>query len=211
MSTSGIVVHYKGWGCHSCNTQEILCFKWEICVQVARHFSVSPWHKTRPACIFFPLCLFLTVFLLIMLTFQALRQCIVVLLLLGLTVALCHITMCCCYLNVTSFGYWRNCRKDSWFCLGWHYIRFVIIVCVWCWWLVNTWKFVCPPSIPSPAPSGRCFGWKRRWWERQSEKVVEFVAWWSPVSEVVNGGSPWEWNSSIYACNLSIVCVWRGL
>lgn len=42
---------------------------------------------------------------------------------------------------------------------------------------------------------------------RQSEKVVESVAWWRPISEVANGGFPWERNSSISACNLSIVCV----
>jgi len=41
MSTGGVVVHYKGCGCHSLNTQEILCFKWEFYVQVARCFSGS--------------------------------------------------------------------------------------------------------------------------------------------------------------------------
>jgi hypothetical protein len=57
MSASGIVMHYKGWGCHSHNPQEIHCFKWKYCVWFAWFqfvqcfFRVYPWHKTRPACI----------------------------------------------------------------------------------------------------------------------------------------------------------------
>jgi hypothetical protein len=37
------------------------------------------------------------------------------------------------------------------------------------------------------------------------------VTWWSPISEVVNGGFPWERNSRASACNLSIVCVQQEL
>jgi len=35
MSTSGIVIHYKGWGCQSPNPQKILCSRWEVCVRSA--------------------------------------------------------------------------------------------------------------------------------------------------------------------------------
>jgi len=70
--------------------------------------------------------------------------------------------------------------------------------------------------LPPPNPSFCSFGlvlWLEEEMEREkeSEKVVEFVAWWSPISEVVNGGFPWEQNSSISACNLSIVCVQQEL
>jgi len=35
MYSSGIVVHYIGWGCQSPNSEEIHSFKWEFCVQFA--------------------------------------------------------------------------------------------------------------------------------------------------------------------------------
>ena len=35
MSTSGMVIHYTGWGCQSPNLQEIHYFKWEFCVWFA--------------------------------------------------------------------------------------------------------------------------------------------------------------------------------
>jgi hypothetical protein len=48
MSTSGIVIHYIGWGCQSPNPQEIHYFKWKFLVRFARHFSGTyPWRKTR--------------------------------------------------------------------------------------------------------------------------------------------------------------------
>jgi hypothetical protein len=65
---------------------------------------------------------------------------------------------------------------------------------------------VCLPVHPSS-----CSFWLVLWleeeMEREMEKVVEFVAWWSHISEVVNGGLPWERKSSVSACNSSIVCV----
>ena len=30
MSTSGVVIHYRGWVCQSSNPQEVHCFKWEF-------------------------------------------------------------------------------------------------------------------------------------------------------------------------------------
>jgi len=39
MSTSGIVIHYIGWGCKCPNPQEIQCFKWVFCIQFAQCFS----------------------------------------------------------------------------------------------------------------------------------------------------------------------------
>jgi len=33
MYTTGIVIHYIGWGCRSPNAKEILWFKWELCVR----------------------------------------------------------------------------------------------------------------------------------------------------------------------------------
>ena len=53
MPTSGIDIHYIGWGCQSPDPQEIHCFKWEFFVQYTWFFSgMYPWHKTMPACIF---------------------------------------------------------------------------------------------------------------------------------------------------------------
>ena len=37
--------------------------------------------------------------------------------------------------------------------------------------------------------------------------VVTLAAWCSHISEVVNGGFPWERNSSVSVCDLSILCV----
>lgn len=49
MSTTGIVIHFIGGGCQSCNSQEIHCFKQEFCVQFVQCFSeMQTWHKTGP-------------------------------------------------------------------------------------------------------------------------------------------------------------------
>ena len=51
MSTSGILIHYIGWGCQSPNPQEMDHLKWEFCVRFARFSGTYPWCKMRPACI----------------------------------------------------------------------------------------------------------------------------------------------------------------
>ena len=51
MSTSGILIHYIGWGCQSPNPQEIHHLKWEFCVRFARFSGTYTWCKMRPACI----------------------------------------------------------------------------------------------------------------------------------------------------------------
>jgi hypothetical protein len=47
MSTSGVIIHYIGWGCQSPNPQEIHCCKWEFCVRFAHvfqeHIPVVKW------------------------------------------------------------------------------------------------------------------------------------------------------------------------
>ena len=56
ISTSGTVIHYAGCGYQSPNLQEIHCFKWEFCVQLAlfrivQCFSESATQcKMRPGC-----------------------------------------------------------------------------------------------------------------------------------------------------------------
>jgi len=52
VSTSSIVTHYIGWGCHTPNSQETHSLKWEFCGQFEHCFSwMYSWCTKRPACI----------------------------------------------------------------------------------------------------------------------------------------------------------------